>query len=115
MKKIILAIVVIAGAFFGYKLANKDECPGGKAFETAAACQASGLSGEICSGAFSAAVEKTKAMKPVESLEQCHLRYPHCEPATGGFLPKVEKVCVVAGKPGEPLYGRIGSNIAGGH
>lgn len=116
MKKIILAIVLIAGAFLGYKLANKDECAGGKAFETAAACQASGLTAEICSGAFSAAVEKTKAMKPVESLEQCHLRYPHCEPGhAGGFLPKIEKVCLVAGKPGEPLYGRIGSNIAGGH
>jgi len=115
MKKIILAIVVIAAAFLGYKLANKDDCPGGKAFETAATCQASGLSAEICAGGFSTAADKAKAMKPLESLEQCQLRYPHCEPAAGGFLPKIEKVCIVAGKPGEPLYGQIGSNIAGGH
>jgi uncharacterized protein YgiB involved in biofilm formation len=116
MKKIVALVVLIAGAFFGYKLLSKEECAGGKTFETVAACTAGGLSAEICTAAFTSAEAKTNAMKPVESAEQCQLMYPHCHKvAEGAFLPKAEKVCVVAGKPGEPIYGRIGANIAGGH
>jgi len=118
VKKIIIAVVLIAAGFFGYKLMNKDECPGGKAFETEAQCTAGGLTAEICASSFKGAKEIAQASKPIETMEKCHLQYPHCEPApngAAGFVPKAEKVCIVAGKPAQPLYGTLGPNIAGGH
>ena len=116
MKKIIIALVVIAAGFLGDKMMAKDECPGGKAFETIAECQASGLSAEVCSTSFKTAQEKTASFKPIESMEQCQLRYPHCDQkGPTAFVPSIHKVCIVAGKPAEPLYGTLGMNIAGGH
>jgi uncharacterized protein YgiB involved in biofilm formation len=116
MKKIIIALVVLAAGFFGYRLSTKEECPGGKAFETVAECQASGLTAEICTTNFKTAGDTAASFKPIESMEQCQLRYPHCvEKGPAAFVPAIHKVCIVAGKPATPLYGTIGMNIAGGH
>jgi uncharacterized protein YgiB involved in biofilm formation len=113
MRLVIIVLIVgiaAAMAYFGLR----GECPGGQVFATKTACRDAGLGEILCDRAFAEARRKAfEESSPFSTQDACLHHFPRCERhvrIVSGYVPVPRGVCVVPGKPGNPVFERIGAS-----
>lgn len=115
MRAVIFGAMLIAAGFMAY-LFFRGECPGGQVFASEAQCRAAaGFDAAFCRISFAQARRRAyEDASPFSTQDACLRHFPVCEPhhkVVSGYVPVPRGVCVTSGKPGEPVFEKIGHSL----
>lgn len=115
MRAIVIGIILAVAGLMGY-LFFRGECPGGQVFNTETQCRAAaGFDAAFCRISFAQARRRAyEDASPFSTQDACLRHFPSCEPhhrVVSGYVPVPRGVCVTPGKPGEPVFEKIGQSF----